>query len=338
MVDDDRALELHKEAILIDSHCDTILQWMGVDPFTGSERGGLSFGERNTAGQIDIPRMNEGGVDAQIFAVYTQPQYKEGPLALKRAMQMIVVFQTEIGKYPDKVTFAKKTDDIYKAKKEGKIAAFLSLEGGEPVCGDLGVLRMMHRIGVRCITLTWNQRNMIADGAGERRTNSGLTNFGVQMIEEMNQLGMLIDVSHLSDSGFWDVIKTSKKPIIASHSNCRSLSNHPRNLADEQIEAFGKNGGIIGVVFSPGFIDRDPAKQTVDRLLDHIDYIKDIIGIEHIGIGSDFDGFPGLPKGLEDVTKMPNITKGLLKRGYSEQDVKKILGENYLRVFKEVIG
>jgi len=338
MNDDDRILELHQEAIVVDSHCDTILQWMGVDLYTGSNRGGLTFGERNTKGQMDIPRMNEGGVDAQIFAVYTQPQFKEGPLALKRAMQMIDVFQTEIGKYPDKVTFAKKTDDIYKAEKEGKIAALLSLEGGEPLCGDLGVLRMMHRIGVRCITLTWNQRNMIADGVGERRTNSGLTNFGVQVVEEMNRLGMLVDVAHLSDSGFDDVIATTKKPIIASHSNCRSLSNHPRNLTDDQIQAIGENGGIIGIVFAPGFIDRDPAKQTVTRLLDHIDHIRDLVGLEHIGIGSDFDGFPGLPKGLEDVTKMPNITKGLLEKGYSETDVKKILGENYLRIFKEVIG
>lgn len=334
---EEELIKLHKDAVVVDSHCDTILQWLGDDPFRGKTEP-LSFGELNSRGQIDYPRMVEGGVDVQIFAVYTEPQFKEGPLALKRAMQMIDKFQCEMEKNPDKVIFARKTDDIHKAVKENMVAAILSLEGGEPICGDLSVLRMIYRIGVRGITLTWNQRNMIADGVGEKRTNSGLTCFGVQLIEEMNRLGMFIDVSHLSDSGFYDVIATSKKPIIASHSNCRALVNHPRNLTDNQIEAIGKNGGVIGVVFSPGFIDSDPNKQSVDRLLDHVDHIRDLIGVEHIGIGSDFDGFPGLPKGLEDVTKMPNITKGLIGKGYSETEVRKILGENYLRLFKEVIG
>jgi membrane dipeptidase len=229
-------------------------------------------------------------------------------------------------------------DDIYRAVKDHKIGALLSLEGGEPLSGDLGVLRMLYKLGVRSVTLTWNQRNDIADGVGERRTKGGLTSFGVQVVEEMNRLGMLIDASHMSDEGFYDLISATKRPIVASHSNCRSLCDHPRNLTDDQIKAIATNGGVIGMVFSPDFIDKEKDKQSVDRLLDHVDHITDIVGVEHIGIGSDFDGFPGIPKGLEDVTKMPNITKGLVARGYSERDVRKILGENYLEVFKKTIG
>jgi membrane dipeptidase len=338
MSEEERALRLHKAAIVVDSHCDTLLRMIGVDPWTGGKKEPADLRLRSTEGQMDIPRMIEGGVDVQIFAAWTESRYKEGLLPLKRGMQMIDAFHSEMDRLSDKILFAKKTEDVYKAVKENKIAALLALEGGEPLVGDLGVLRMMYKLGVRAITLTWNERNKIADGVGERRTKGGLTNFGVQVIEEMNNLGMMIDVSHLSDSSFYDVLKTTKKPIIASHSNCRSLSDHPRNLADDQIKLIGENGGMIGVVFSPGFIDRNKDKQTVERLVDHIDHIKSLIGVDHVGIGSDFDGFTGLPKGLEDVTKMPNITKILVKRGYSDKDILKILGENYLGLFKKVIG
>jgi membrane dipeptidase len=337
MNQEEKALQLHRDAIVVDSHCDTLLEVMGVDWKTNGTKPPRSLGEKSTNGQVDIPRLIEGGVDVQIFAAYIEPQYKVGPLAVKRGLQMIDAFHTEIAKYQDKISFATKYEEIMNTVKNHRIAALLSFEGGEPLSGDLGLLRMFYRLGIRAITLTWNQRNEIADGVGEKRTKSGLTEFGVQAIKEMNRLGIVIDVSHLSETGFYDVIETTNAPIIASHSNAQALCNHPRNLTDDQIRAVAKNGGVIGMCFSPSFIDQNEEQRTIDRLLDHVDHVRKLVGCEHLGIGSDFDGFPGIPKGLEDVTKMPMITKGLLARGYSEEDIRKILGGNYLRIFERIL-
>ena len=204
--------------------------------------------------------------------------------------------------------------------------------------GDLGVLRILYRLGIRLITLTWNQRNQIADGAGEARTGGGLTEFGVKVVAEMNHLGMLIDVSHLSEAGFWDVIKKSKEPIVASHSNCYSLCPHLRNLKDEQIKALADKGGVIGVTFVPDFLIKENRKSTVEDVVRHIDYLVEKAGIDHVGLGSDFDGTVELPIGLKGADEIPNITKELLNQGYKEDDIKKILGGNFLRVFKDVVG
>ena len=204
--------------------------------------------------------------------------------------------------------------------------------------GDLGVLRVLYRLGVRLITLTWNQRNQIADGIGESRTGSGLTEFGLKVIDEMNDLGMLIDVSHLSETGFWDVIKRSKTPIIASHSNCYALCSHLRNLKDEQIKALTDKDGVVGISFVPNFLTQERRKTTVKDVVTHIDYLVEKAGINYVGLGSDFDGTGGLPLGLEGVEKMPNITAELLNRGYKEGEIEKILGGNFLRVFKKVVG
>jgi len=214
----------------------------------------------------------------------------------------------------------------------------LSIEGGEALEGDLGVLRVLHRLGVRLLTLTWNQRNQIADGVGESRTGSGLTEFGLKVIDEMNDLRMLIDVSHLSETGFWDVIKRSKAPIVASHSNCYALCPHLRNLKDEQIKALADKGGVIGITFVPNFLTQEKRKTTVKDVVKHIDYLVEKVGVDCVGLGSDFDGTGALPLGLEGVDKIPNITEELLNRGHKEKDIKKILGENFLRVFKDVIG
>jgi membrane dipeptidase len=192
---------------------------------------------------------------------------------------------------------------------------------------------MLHRVGVRSIGLTHNPRSWAADGNAEDRNGSGLTAFGVRLVEEMNRLGMLVDVSHINERGFWDVMEVTRRPVIASHSDCKAVCDHPRNLDDKQIVALANNGGVMGVTFVPGFIDAKAP--TLERLLDHIDYAVQVAGADHVGIGSDFDGGG---TALKDATAFPRITEGLLKRGYSEGDVKKILGENHLRVLKAAIG
>ncbi len=333
----EKALQLHRDSIVVDSHCDTILDVMGVDWKNSAAKKPRSLGELSAEGQVDIPRLVEGGVDVQIFALYIEPRYKVGPLAAKRGLQMLDAFYDELEKFPDTITVVKAYKDLLDAVENHRIAALPSFEGGEPLSGDLGLLRMFYRLGIRVITLTWNQRNEIADGVGEQRTKSGLTQFGVEAVKEMNRLGIIVDVSHLSDAGFYDVIETTSAPIIASHSNARALCANPRNLTDGQISAIAKNGGVIGVSFVPVFVDADERRQTLDRLLDHIDHMAKLVGCEHIGLGSDFDGSLGTLKRLEDVTKLPNVTMGLIDRGYSEDDIRMILGGSYLRVFEKVM-
>lgn len=323
-----KAKQIHQKATVFDGHCDTILEVINHK---------RSLGSRTLVGHLDIPRMKEGGVDVQFFAVFIEDIYKPDR-SLKRTLQLIDCFYKEIEKNQDDISLVTNYNQIEEVNRAGKIAAILSIEGGEALEGDLGVLRVLYKLGVRLLTLTWNQRNQIADGIGESRTGSGLTEFGLKVIDEMNRLGMLIDVSHLSETGFWDVIKRSKAPIVASHSNCYALCPHLRNLKDEQIKALADKGGVIGITFVPNFLTQEKRKTTVEDVVKHIDYLVEKVGIDYIGLGSDFDGTGGLPLGLEGVDKVPNITKGLLDRGYKEKDIKKILGENFLRVFKEVVG
>ena len=322
-----KAKQIHQKAIIFDGHCDTILEVM-------NHRRTLE--KKSTTGHLDIPRMKEGGIDVQFFAVFIEDIYKPDR-SLKRTLQLIDCFYREIENNHDDILLVTNYNQIKEANRAGKIAAILSIEGGEALEGDLGVLRVLYRLGVRLLTLTWNQRNQIADGIGESRTGSGLTEFGLKVIDEMNRLGMLIDVSHLSETGFWDVIKRSKTPIVASHSNCYALCPHLRNLKDEQIKALTDKGGVIGITFVPNFLTQEKRKTTVKDVVKHIDYLVEKAGIDCVGLGSDFDGTGSLPLGLEGVDKIPNITEELLDRGYKEKDIKKILGENFLRVFKEVV-
>jgi len=323
-----KAKQMHQKAIVFDGHCDTILEIMNHKK---------SLGSRTPTGHLDIPRMKKGGVGVQFFAVFIEDIYKPDR-SLKRTLQLIDCFYREMEKNQDDISLVTNYNQIEEANRAGKIAAILSIEGGEALEGDLGVLRILHKLGVRLLTLTWNQRNQIADGIGESRTGSGLTEFGIKVIDEMNDLGMLIDVSHLSETGFWDVIKRSKAPIVASHSNCYALCSHPRNLKDEQIKVLADKGGVIGITFVPNFLTQEKRKTTVKDVVKHIDYLVEKVGVDYVGLGSDFDGTDGLPLGLEEVDKIPNITEGLLDRGYKEKDIKKILGENFLKVFKEVVG
>ncbi len=322
-----QAKQIHQKATVFDGHCDTILEIINHK---------RSLGNRASTGHLDIPRLKEGGVNIQVFAVFIEDIYKPDR-SLKRTLQLIDCFYKEIKKNQDDISLVINYNQIKEVNRAGKIAAILSIEGGEALEGDLGVLRVLYRLGVRLLTLTWNQRNQIADGIGESRTGSGLTEFGLKVIDEMNRLGMLIDVSHLSETGFWDVIKRSKTPIVASHSNCYTLCLHPRNLKDEQIKAIADKGGVIGIAFVPNFLTQEKRKTTVEDVVKHIDYLVEKVGVDCVGLGSDFDGTGGLPLGLEGVDKIPNITMALLKRGYKDEDIKKILGGNFLRVFKEVV-
>ncbi|NLW16274.1 MAG: membrane dipeptidase [Firmicutes bacterium] len=333
---EDKARRLHQDALVIDTHCDTLLRVLGRAPYQQQQHEPYRLADRHEEGHIDLPRLKEGGVDVQFFAAYIEPIFKPDR-ALKRTMQIFDAFFTELEANSDSMLLATTVQDIITAKEQGKIAAVLAIEGGEALEGDMGVLRMFHRLGVRSIGLTWNERNDIADGVGDSRSNGGLSAFGAAVIEEMNRLGILVDVSHLSDAGFWDVIEISKHPIIASHSNARAVCNHRRNLNDEQIQALAKNGGVMGMNFAAGFVKED-GKPTLDDLLDHIDHIVQLVGPHHVGLGSDFDGIGATPEGLNDVTAMPLITEGLLKRGYSDEHIRLILGGNYLRVFREVWG
>jgi membrane dipeptidase len=336
-----RALDIHKKSIVVLTHIDTVIYWAPKPNLTSlyydlvpwPEK--MSLGKRTKFGHVDIPRMIEGGVNCPIFAICVTSLYKP-ERSLMRSMEMLDAFYNEISQNSEAVFLATKTDEIIKAKKDGRISAMLAIEGGEAIEGNLAALRIMHKLGIRMFGLTHNNRNQIGDGIGEARTQSGLTEFGVELIKELNKLGIVIDVSHISDQGFWDAIEISKSPIIASHSNSRTICNISRNLNDEQAIALAEQGGVIGINFWPPSIAKKEV--SINRTLDHVDHFVDLIGSDYVGIGSDFDGYDTPLIGLEDVSKIPNITKGLVARGYSDNEIKKILGGNFLRMFERVIG
>ena len=345
---DEYILNLHNKSIVFDAHSDVILRMLDRK---------VDIGKRLSGGHIDIPRLIEGGVDAQVFACFIHPNISP-EFQIKRVLDMIDAVTEQIEKYPDKLELALNADDILRISGENKIAVILGIEGGHSIQGDLGVLRQFHRLGVRILTLTWMNNNELADSSVPEPKNygvydkikkrGGLTELGREVIKEMNRIGMVIDVSHSSDETFWDVIEISTKPIIASHSCIWELNNHHRNMKDDMLKALAKNGGVIGINFSSSYLDSNYAKLsknerikkpvTVDKVVDHIDYVVKIAGINNVGLGSDFDGINDPPNGLEDCAKLPNITKELVKRGYSEENIKKILGGNFIRVFKGVVG
>jgi len=328
---EERATRLHGEAIVVDTHCDTLMKFLeqpyGIPP-------ARKLGEKADWGHIDLPRMIEGGVTCQTFAVYTGRRAVV-PEATLVALQMVDKFYSEI-EANDGIVVVTSHDEIIDAKKKGLTCGMLSMEGAEPLMGELALLRVFYRLGFRMLSFAWNYRTPFADGLNARRAESKLPELGVQALEEMERLGMIFDVSHLTDSVFWDVADVMKGPFIASHSNCRELCDHPRNLTDDMIRALAEHGGVMGMNFAPAFVDKD--KATVERMVDHVDHIVDLVGPDHVGLGSDFDGIGSTPEGLEDVSKMPNMTRVMVKRGYSDEDILKILGGNHLRVFKQVIG
>ena len=336
---DEYTLRLHRQALIVDTHCDTLKcllpQFTRLRDSMWEDRSKVGFGKRSKLGHIDLPRLKEGGVDLQVFAISSErdptPAYP-----LRTAMEMIEAFYTECEKYPKLVQPVASHNEIIESNEDGKIAAMLSIEGADVLEGRLSMLRVYHRLGVRMVGLVHSLRNLLADGVADNRTKGGLSCFGIEVVEELNRLGMVVDVSHLGDAGFWDLIETSKDPVVASHSNARAVCPHPRNMTDEMIKALAEHGGVMGMNFAPDFVDKK--KPSVETLIDHIDHIVDLVGPGHVGLGSDFDGIPNTPKGLEDTSKMPAITEELVRREYSEEYIRLILGGNHLRLLKRVIG
>jgi membrane dipeptidase len=345
--EEERASKIHSEAIVVDTHNDTILDLMeGPAPlhadiatpyveFSLKRR----LGERSDKGRIDIPRIRDGGVDCLFFSMYVSPTYRA---RLRRLMQMLDVFYSELEENSASIILATRYEDVVEAKKAGKIAAILCVEGGEPLEGDMGVLRLLFKLGVRSLTLTHFPRNELGDGSGSD-SGSHLTEFGSRVVREMNKMGMIIDISHLNENGFWDVLEESKSPVIASHSNCKALCGHHRNLSDEQIVGLAENEGVINLNYCAPFIMEgsefgsinDMKKVLLDDWFSHLEHAINLVGPDHVGLGSDFDicGFPD----LNDITKIPDITGCLVKRGFRDEDILNILGGNNLRVMKTVL-
>jgi len=311
---------VHEEAVIVDSHNDTII---------AHKRLGISLKTRTDRTQVDLPRLREAGVNVSFFAVDVTRAVKNH---LTYALDAFGFFEKDLESSWDEVLIVASKKDLFEASSKGRLAIILAIENSDAMEGSLNVLRMLFKLSVRSIGLTHNPRSLAADGVDESRTGGGLTSFGVQLIEEMNNLGILVDLAHISEKGFWDALDASRKPVIVSHGNCRALCNHRRNLTDEQIRGLASKRGVIGVTFVPAFVDEE--KPSISRLIDHIDHIVEITGVNHVGIGSDFDGGGTL---LKDVTELPEITKRLLERGYNEDEVKKILGGNFLRVLSDVL-
>ena len=321
-------LSLHFDALVIDGHCDSIGDQLENDRW---------LGDRSDKGHIDLPRLREGGIDAQFFACYVPtPFQRHGAFthAMDRLDQLLLLEE----RLPEQFILVRRADDLARAKATGKIAGIAGLEGAEALDASIGALRQFYRLGVRNLGLAWNYRNAACDGVAESRTNGGLTEFGVKVVEECNRLGMLLDVSHLSPAGVADVLAVSRQPIIASHSNAYALCDHPRNLTNAQMEAIAARGGVIGVTFVNAFLNREnPEATTVDDVVAHIEYMLGVVGPDHISIGSDFDGCT-TPTDLNDATSYPLITQKLVERGHDPKVIRKILGENLLRVIRTVLG
>jgi len=284
---------------------------------------------------VDLPRLMAGGVDLQVFALWVDPRQRRSGFTV-RCLELLEAVRQAVDAHPDRLQLVETRRDLDEVQRSGKIGVLLSIEGGECLEGSLTALRAFRRLGVRALGLTWNLRNDLGDGVGQAESRGGLTAFGRQVVHELNRLGMVVDVSHLSEAGFWDVLEVSSQPVIASHSNARAVCDHPRNLTDAQIRALAQMGGVMGMNFCPEFVVSD-GSPTVEDVVRHIDHIVSLVGPDHVGMGSDFDGIDGTPVGLEDVSRMPAITEALLARGYDEDSVRKIMGGNFLRVFQQVL-
>jgi membrane dipeptidase len=364
----ERTRRIHASLIGVDSHIDTLQRVLN---------GNEDISRRTGRGHVDLPRLKEAGMVAPYFALWV-PTFYKGSEAVRRTLQLRDAMQSVLDAHPDQIELATTAADVERIARAGKIAAVLTLEGGHQIADDLAVLRVYHRLGIRSMTLTHFRNNNWADASTDRPLHNGLTDFGRQVVREMNRLGMIVDISHVSDKAFYDTLAVTSKPVIASHSSCRALSDVPRNMTDDMIRALARNGGVIGINFGAGFVsekdaaalrqrigeavatepdlvghaldefarndylkeygEMKPAAATLDDAVAHIVHAVKIGGIDHVGIGSDWDGINMVPAGLEDVSKMPALTAALLQRGFSEEDVRKILGGNHLRVLREVTG
>ena len=369
--------QVQASAIVIDTHADTPQRfvdehWNFTDPLNG--------------GMLNYESAKKGHLDAQFFAVWVDPNQYPANASARRTLELIDATLEQVRKAPDKLQLCTSSDDILAAHKQGKFAVLMGIEGGHSIENSLGLLRNYYRLGVRYMTLTWSNTNNWADSSGDLddpkvHHHNGLTPFGKDVVHEMNHLGMIVDISHVSDKTFWDTIVTTSTPIIASHSSSRALTNAPRNLTDEMLLAMKKNNGVVMVNFHQAFIDekwrlawnaqrpeRKKAQQAmetnyrskglpvpynvsdkIDRefaakigrapfnsLIDHFDHVIKVAGIDHVGIGTDFDGIPVPPEGIDSAADLPKIAAALMARGYTAEDMHKLLGGNLLRVFRDV--
>lgn len=323
----EHAHNLHRDSFVVDAHCDTALRLVDGETLTPANE---------PSGHVDLTRLKAGGVSLQVFALWIDADEHETG-RLRRCVDMLDAVTREVNRLSDEMHLVLSARDVDTVIETGKVGVLLSIEDGAALEGSLAALRAMYNLGVRALGLTWNGRNELADGVGVADgAGSGLTRFGRDVVREMNRLGMIVDVSHLAEAGFWDVIELSSAPIIASHSNAKAVCNHRRNLTDAQIKALAEKGGVMGMNFCPPFLNESGAA-SVDDIVRHIDHIVNLVGPKHVGLGSDFDGSSSVPKGAEDVSQLPRITDALLARGYSDDDVRAILGNNFLRVFRQIL-
>jgi membrane dipeptidase len=374
-----RARAIHDSAIVVDTHADTPQRFLDENFDIGST-------DPNDKGHVSLDKARAGNLGAEFFSIWVDPETNQGHFA-RHTLDLIDSVYEQAAHNPDRMMMAFSVEDIERAHKQKKLAALMGIEGGHSIENDIHLLRDYYRLGVRYMTLSWSNTNEWADSSGDIddpkiQHHNGLTDFGKQVVLEMNRLGMLVDISHVADKTFWDTIAVTKAPVIASHSSARALTNHPRNMTDDMLRAVAKNGGVVQVNFFSGFDDQkyldaftaqskarnDAVAQYVaqkkaagqpvsyideDRiqrdwiakiprpplksLIDNIDHIAKVAGVDHVGLGSDFDGVSGAtPEGVDSAADLPKITQALLDRGYSAGDIHKILGGNILRVFKEI--
>jgi membrane dipeptidase len=369
----DKAKKLHFSSIVVDTHDDTTQ--LLLDPK-------FDLGERHSSGSIDIPRMREGGMGAIFFSIW-MPSKITGPVAVQKALDQIDAVREQVREHPKDLILVTTAEQIRQAHKEGKIAALMGVEGGHMIASDLGVLRTYAALGVRYMTLTHSGNIEWADSSTDKAVHNGLTDFGKDVVRELNRLGVMVDISHVSDKTFYDALEVSEAPLFASHSSCRAICDAPRNMTDQMMKDLAAKGGVVQINYHVGFLSQefrnaekaDPkineaisqevtkrcgseanegcmlmegdrvtreyvAKGVLPRvdytkIIEHIDHAVKVAGIDHVGLGSDFDG-ANMPFGMEDASMLPKITEALLKKGYSEGDVKKMLGENTLRLMSDV--
>ncbi len=365
-----RARRLHFSSIVLDTHDDTTQRLFSKD---------YDFGKQNPDGHVDLPRMREGGMNAIFFSIWIDGRIT-GATAVEKALDQIDAVRENVNRFPKEMVLARTAADVRRAHAQKKIAALMGVEGGHMMGNDIRVLRIFADLGVRYMTLTHFVNTEWADSSTDKPAHNGLTDFGKDVVREMNRQGIMVDISHVSDKTFWDALEVSKAPLIASHSSCRALCNHVRDMSDDMIKALAAKGGVIQINYEKSFIDQaykdasdretGGVTQTLgtitkdcnndeaciskalaaqekkliesgklphvswERIIDHIDHAVKLVGAEHVGLGSDFDG-ASMPDGMEDCSKLPKITDALLKKGYSENDVRKILGENTLRVMEQ---
>ena len=369
----EKAKKLHFSSIIVDTHDDTTQ--LLLDPK-------FDLGVRQNSGSIDIPRMREGGLGAIFFSIWI-PSKVTGPTAVQKALDQIDAVREQVRRHPKELMLATTAEQVRQAHQDQRIAALMGVEGGHMIAGDLGVLRTYAALGVRYMTLTHSGNDEWADSSTDKAVHNGLTDFGKDVVREMNRLGVIVDISHVSDKTFYDALEVSKAPLFASHSSCRAICDAPRNMTDQMMKDLAAKGGVVQINYHVGFLSQefrnaekaDPklneaiaqevtkrcgsdanegcmliegdrvtreyvAKGVLPRvdhtkIIEHIDHAVKVAGIDHVGLGSDFDG-ANMPYGMEDATMLPKITEALLNKGYSEGDVRKILGENTLRLMTDV--